>query len=74
MAFKEKEVPDMLLATKGQVGETSEGFRQSLGTGFTQPIHPSYTHQLKLETQQSIRDKDDQGYGLGYYRKNGISD
>ena len=39
----------MLSATKGQVGETSEGFRQSLGTGFTQPIHPSYTQQLKLE-------------------------
>ena len=49
MAFKVKEVPDTLSATKGQVGETSEGFRQSLGTGFAQPIHPSYTQQLKLE-------------------------
>ena len=49
MAFKEKEEPDTLSATKGQLGKTSEGFRQSLGTGFTQPIHPSYTQQLKLE-------------------------
>ena len=49
MAFKEKEVPGTLSATKGQVVETSEGLRQSLGTGFTQPIHPGYTQQLKLE-------------------------
>ena len=42
-------MPNILSATKGQVGETNEGFWQSLGTGFTQPIHPGYTQQLKLE-------------------------
>ena len=35
MAFKEKEVPNTFLATRGPVGETSEGFWQSLGTRFT---------------------------------------
>ena len=49
MEFKEKHVPDALSATKGQVGKTSEGFQQCLGTRFTQPIHPDYTLQLKLE-------------------------
>ena len=49
MAFKEKEVPDMLSAAKGPVGETSEENRQSLGTGFTQLIHPGYTQLVKLE-------------------------
>ena len=50
MAFKEKEFPDTLLTTKGPMGETSEGVWQILGTRFTQLIHPSYTHQLKVET------------------------
>ena len=49
IAFKEKEAPDMLSATKGQVGEISEGYWKILGTRFTQPIHPGYTQQLKLE-------------------------
>ena len=35
MAFKEKEVPNILSATKGPVGKTSEGYRQSFGIGFT---------------------------------------
>ena len=49
MAFKEREVPDTFSETKGPVGETNEGFWQSLGARFTQPIPLGYTQQLKLD-------------------------
>ena len=71
-----KEVPDTLSATKGLVGETSEGYQQSLGTGFTHPIHPSYTQQLKLEppAKYSGQRGRSRGTGLVNARRNGISD
>ena len=54
MTFKEREVPNTFSATKGPMGGTNEGVEQTLGTGFTQCIHPSYTQELKSESQQSI--------------------
>ena len=75
MAFKEKEVPDMLLATKGQVGETSEGFRQSLGTGFTQP-DPSWLYPIVEVGAPSevFGTKTTRGTGLVNAEKNSIFD